>query len=77
MHDSQIADWGNVYVKLKRVFQETGGKCTIDSACGCVDREYLIPSSQDYLVSNAVTEAERQADVRMKLDATSMRQLAE
>ena len=77
VHDSQIADWGNVGVKLERVFQETGGKCTVDSAFGCADREYLIQSSQDNLVSNAVTEVERQADVRMKLDATSMRQLAE
>ena len=39
VHDSQIAEWGNVYVKLERVFEETGGKCTVDSAFGCNDRE--------------------------------------
>ena len=77
VHDSQIADWGNVYTKLERVYVETGGKCTVDSAFGCKDREYLIQSSQDDMVSNEATEEERHADIRMKMDATSMRQSAE
>jgi len=77
VHDSQIADWGNVYTKLERVYLETGGKCTVDSAFGCKDREYLIQSSQDDMVSNEATEEERHADIRMKMDATSMRQSAE
>jgi len=32
VHDSQVAYWGRVYDKLEAVYNETGGKCTVDSA---------------------------------------------
>ena len=50
VHDSQVADWGDVYLKLEAVYRSMGGKCTVDSAFGQVEREFLIKSSQDDLV---------------------------
>jgi hypothetical protein len=55
VHDSQVAHWGRVYDKLGDVFDDTGGKCTVDSAFGKVNRPFLIKSSQDYLVPCQLT----------------------
>jgi hypothetical protein len=51
VHDSQVAHWGSVYDKLEAIYNETGGKCMVDSAFGKVNRPFLIKSSQDCLVS--------------------------
>ena len=51
VHDSQVANWGRVYDKLGAVYDETGGKSTVDSAFGKVNRPLLVKSLQDYLVS--------------------------
>ena len=33
IHDSTIADWGNIYKKLEGIYNaELQGKCTVDSA---------------------------------------------
>ncbi len=32
VHDSQIADWDNIYLKLGSVYEKTGAKCMINSA---------------------------------------------
>jgi hypothetical protein len=32
MYDSTLADYGNVYKMLEKVFEETGGKVVVDSA---------------------------------------------
>ena len=77
VHDSQVAYWGRVYDKLQAVYDETGGKCTVDSAFGKVNRPFLIKSSQDYLVSTMPTRAEQRLDLARKRQATSMRQAAE
>ncbi len=37
VHDSQVAYWGRVYDKLGAVYDETGGKYTVDSAFGKVN----------------------------------------
>ena len=42
LHDSQVAHWGRVCVKLGAVYDETGGKCTVDSAFRKVNRPFLI-----------------------------------
>ena len=55
VHDSQVAEWGDIYDKLKKVYTQHGGKCTVDLAFGAKNREFLIKSSQDYLVSNSTT----------------------
>ncbi len=46
-HDSQVADYGNIYNKLESVYEWDGTKCTVDSAFGNVSIEYLIKSSHD------------------------------
>jgi len=77
VHDSQVAHWGRIYDKLERVYNETGGKCTVDSAFGKVNRPFLIKSSQDVLVSSALTHEEQRLEIMQKRQATSMRQAAE
>ena len=77
VHDSQVAHWGRVYDKLGAVYANTGGKCTVDSAFGKVNRPFLIKSSQDYLVSAMPTRHEQRVDIQRKRQATSMRQAAE
>jgi hypothetical protein len=77
VYDSQVAHWGRVYDKLGAVYADTGGKCTVDSAFGKVNRPFLIKSSQDYLVSAMPTRHEQRVDIQRKRQATSMRQAAE
>ena len=77
VHDSQVAHWGRVYDKLGAVYDDTGGKCTVDSAFGKVNRPFLIKSSQDYLVSTMPTRHEQREDIQRKRQATLMRQAAE
>ena len=74
---SQVAHWGRVYDKLGAVYHDTGGKCTVDSAFGKVNRPFLIKSSQDYLVSTMPTRLEQREDIQRKRQATLMRQAAE
>ena len=71
MHDSQIADWGNVYGKLEDVFVRFGGRCIVDSAFAKGDYPFLIKSSQDM----PITSDPR--DVIRARQATSARQAAE
>lgn len=78
-HDSTVADWGNLYSKLERVFNETGLKFVIDSAFCSTNVEYLIKSSQDFLLADAGLEDDLAImdDLAIKRAATSMRQSAE
>jgi hypothetical protein len=71
VHDSQIADYGNIYDKLECVYERDGAQCTVDSAFGNVTREYLIKSSQDLI---HIRDHYKRNEAR---DATSMRQSAE
>ena len=71
VHDSQIADYGNIFDKLEMVYQRDGGQCTVDSAFGNMNREFLIKSSQE-LIHIRSSRARNIAR-----DATSMRQSAE
>ena len=59
VHDSQVAHWGRVYDKLGAMYDETDGKCTVDSAFGKVNQPFLIKSSHDYLVSTMPTHQEQ------------------
>jgi hypothetical protein len=77
VHDSLVAEYGNIYDKLEEVFQSTGGKCCVDSAFGNVNREFLYKSCQDHLGSSAPTRELRKLDLRKKRQATSARQTAE
>ena len=66
VHDSQVAEYGNIYNKLERVFLSTGAKCCVDSAFGNVAREFLYKSCQDHLNSSAPTHELRKLDLRKK-----------
>ena len=77
VHYSLVADYGDIYTKLECEYEKHGGKCTVDSAFGGVQRPYLIKSSQDDLFSDLPTQQERNEDVQRKRQATSMRQAAE
>ena len=71
VHDSQVANYGNMYNKLELVYERDGAQCTVDSAFGNVSREFLIELSQDLI---HITNHHEQ---RIARDATSMRQSAE
>ncbi len=77
VHDSQVVHWGKVYDKLGVVYDETGGKCMVDSEFGKVNKPYLFKSSQNYLVSTMPTRHKQRLDLQRKRQATSMRQAAE
>ena len=47
IHESQIADWGNVFIKLEEVYNNNGDICVVDFAFGKVRRPYLTESCQD------------------------------
>ena len=59
------------------MYKATGGKCTVDSAFGKVNRPFLIKSLQDILVSSAETSEEQRLEIKCRLQATSMRQAME
>jgi len=71
VHDSQVAEYGNIYDKLELVYDRDGAQCTVDSAFGNITREYLIKSSQELIHIN------NHHDRQIARDATSMRQSAE
>ena len=49
VHDSQVADYGDIYDKLELVYLQDGAKCTVDSAFGNVSRDFLIKSLQELI----------------------------
>jgi hypothetical protein len=46
VHDSQVAEFENIYGKLETVFDMTGGKCCVNSVFGDVNRKHLYKSGQ-------------------------------
>ena len=68
-HDSTIAEWGNVYKKLEKVYRKTNGKCVVDSAFNKTRCDFLIKSSQQ--------DPEGTEAFQLNIEATSMRQSAE
>lgn len=72
MHDSLIAEWGGVYSKLERVYEQTGARCVVDSAFSKGDYPFLIKSAQDHLADNPTP-----VELRILQQATSVRQTAE
>jgi hypothetical protein len=69
VHDSSIADWGDIYTKLESVYNDCGGKCTVDSAFSRGRYGFLVKSAQ---IAPVGTDA-----YNINTDATSMRQSAE
>jgi hypothetical protein len=76
-HDSTIADWGDIYIKLERVYNRNGGICCVDSAFRMRNKPYIIKSSQNDIVGAGATIWEQRIDLLRKQQATSMRQCSE
>jgi hypothetical protein len=52
MHDSTLADYGNVYKKLEKGFQETGGKVVVVSASHLAKNNFIIKLGQNVPLGN-------------------------
>jgi hypothetical protein len=74
-----VADWGRIYTKLEKIYEETGLKFVINSAFSSANIPYLIRSSQDYLTAddNLQDADDQLLDLQIKREATSMQQSAE
>lgn len=76
IHDSKIAELGNIYDKLEDVYNRTGARCTADSAFSRLRAPYIIKSSQTIDPEHN----DRQEYIRLlriNSEATSIRQAAE
>jgi len=71
VHDSTLADWGDVRGKLETIYQRTGGVCVADSAFSSVNAPYLLKSSGD------IAAAKSPVEVRIIRQCASVRQAAE
>jgi hypothetical protein len=77
IHNSQVAEMGQIYWKLEKAYEKTGGKCCVDLAFSNADRQYIYKSCQDLLESSAPTQAERKMEFQKKREGTLARQTAE
>ncbi len=77
VHDSLVADWGQIYSKLEGLWEKYKVSCVMDSAFGKIERDFIIKSSQDYMSSDKLSRQEQKRDIKEKRAATSMRQTAE
>lgn len=58
VHDSTVAEWGEIYGRLEHSFGEHGGQCVVESSFSKHKYSYLINSSLDCLVrSNRTRES--------------------
>ena len=73
-HNRILADWGNLYNKLERIYNDTWLKFVIDSAFCTTNIPFLTKSSQDDLTVDAemLTLNEQLHVLTRKHDATSM-----
>jgi hypothetical protein len=56
IHDNLVAEWGNIYPKLERVYDAVGGWCAVDSAFSFQQYPF-IKSGQQHPVSPIVVES--------------------
>jgi len=71
IHDSMLARWGGLCATLEKVYEETGGKCCVDSAFATLNAECMIKSAQN------PTGNEDTVGICCLAQATSLRQAAE
>ena len=77
IHDSKVAEWGNIYDKLELMYDQHGVVCTADSAFASkTNKPFILKSSQQHPVEGADLADYRQ-QVAIFEEATSMRQSAE
>lgn len=48
MHYSAIENYGNIYERLVKVFETTGGRCVVDFASNRVLHSFAVKSGQDH-----------------------------
>ncbi len=77
IHESQVAEWGNIYAKLETMFDKYGVQCAVDSGFGKIEKHLMVKPKKDDSNSNKTTCQEAKLDVRIKRAATSMQQSAE
>ncbi len=53
IHNSQVTNWGNIYVKLGPVYEKPGAKYSVNSAFGQARKEFLRKLSQGDFLSSA------------------------
>lgn len=71
IHDSKIAEMGNVYEKLSIVYNKTGAKCTVDSAFSANQFPFLIKSSKQVNIENE-SLSDLRKEILINAEATSM-----
>jgi DDE superfamily endonuclease len=71
VHDSTLADWGNVYESLSKIYDENGGRCVMDSAFAALQHPCILRSSKNETLANSALE------IMEGRAATSLRQSAE
>ncbi len=45
IHDSQVAEWGNIYNKLEAIFDKYGVQCAVDSGFGKNESNFMVKST--------------------------------
>ncbi len=77
IHDSQVAECGNICAELEKMFDEYGLCYVVDSGFGKIEKDFMVKSIQDDLSSDKTTHKEAKIDVKVKRGAKSMCQSAE
>jgi len=75
VHDSTVAEWGNVYQRLEKVYTLCGGRCAVDSAFSMKRYPFLVKSSDKNPFAENSQDFLRRVEINAEV--TSMRQSAE
>ncbi|KAI2492948.1 DDE superfamily endonuclease [Fragilaria crotonensis] len=76
IHDSLVAEWGNVYPKFEKVYDTVSGRCTVDSALSFQQYPFFTNRVSNIL-SPIVTESFLNKQLQINKEATATRQSAE
>jgi hypothetical protein len=76
VHDSCVAEWGNVYAKLEPGYRQHGGKCAVDTAFSSKRYPFLVKLSQNNPTAQNREEFAREVQVNAA-EIPSIRQSAE
>jgi hypothetical protein len=71
VHNVTLADWGNVYDNLSRIYDKNGVRCVMDSAFSALQHPCILRSSKNESLANSAL------DIMEGRAATSLCQSAE
>jgi hypothetical protein len=77
IHDSQVAELGQIYHNLEQVYEMTRGKCCVDSAFINIERDFLLKLGQNLLGSSAPTHPKQNYEHQLKRQTMVAQQTAE